>query len=169
LGKYKEAIAKDIVMDSFFLPKDVRFDQESNLRKSSAIRYSSTETLESSVARTILFVDTCHAEGISGKKTRSIDNNEMLRSLQNTGAVIFTSSRGSEYSQESEVWGHGLFTYSILEGLKGEADIFPEQPITMKELDVYVSETVSKMSQGTQHPITFIPGGYEDFVIYDNQ
>jgi len=159
---------RDLRRNFYFLPKDVEFKKDGTMRKSSAIRYTDiTEAIEGGVARSIMMVDTCHAEGMSGKKTRAIDNNEMLKSLQDTGSIIFTSSRGSEYSQESDEWGHGLFTYSILKGLDGEADIFPDKPITMKELDLFVSEEVSKQSNGTQHPITFIPGGYEDFIIYD--
>jgi uncharacterized caspase-like protein len=74
-----------------------------------------------------------------------------------------TSSRGSELSQESRQFGHGIFTYSIIQGMKGEADLIRDGRITMKELDAYVSETVPALTNGAQHPTTVTPDGYVNF------
>jgi len=175
-GQYDTAILfiaghamRDAKRNFYFLPKDASFEPNGDLKKSSAVRYSEFVAVMDQPARTLLFTDTCHAEGISGKKTRGIDSDEQVKFFQDTGAIILTSSRGDEESQESDKWGHGLFTYAILEGLRGAADVYKERPITMKELDAYISETVPRLSGGTQHPITFVPGGYDDFVIYANQ
>jgi uncharacterized caspase-like protein len=74
--------------------------------------------------------------------------------------VIFTSSRGSELSQESREYEHGVFTYTIIQGMSGEADLIRDGLITMKELDTSVGETVPRLTNGAQHPILNIPDGY---------
>ncbi len=114
-------------------------------------------------AKVIVFVDACHSEGVSGKKTRSVDNDRLVKELQEANAVVFTSSRGQELSQESEKWGHGAFTYALVEGLGGKADLIKDGKITMKELDAFVSEMVPQITNGAQHPITHTPEGYINF------
>ena len=129
-GQYDTAIlfiAGHAVRDShrnfYFLPSDARIDEEGEVKKSSAIQYSQiTEVLEG--ARKIAFVDTCHSEGISGQKARSIEADELIKTyFQDTGAYIFASSKGDEVSMEGHKWGHGVFTFAILEGLSGKADL----------------------------------------------
>ena len=61
--------------------------------------------------------------------------------------------------------GHGVFTYAILEGLRGKADLIKDGKISMKELDTYVSETVPQLTNGAQHPITHTPEGYLNFTL----
>jgi uncharacterized caspase-like protein len=119
-------------------------------------------------AKKLIFADTCHSEGLSGKKTRGVDNDRFVKELQEANAVIFTSSRGRELSQEDDKWRHGAFTYALIEGLKGEADLFPkggDNKISIKELDTYVSETVPQITNGAQHPITNTPDGYVNFPV----
>ena len=47
-----------------------------------------------------------------------------------------------------------------------KADLVKDGKVSIKELDTYVSETVPTLTKGGQHPITFAPKGYENFVIY---
>ena len=87
---------RDNLRNFYFLPSDARLDKEGDIKKSSAIQYSQiTEVLVG--ARKLAFVDTCHSEGISGKKTRSIEVDELIKTnFQDTGSYIFASSRGNE-------------------------------------------------------------------------
>ena len=118
-------------------------------------------------AKKLILVDTCHSEGVGGKKTktRAVDSDRFVKELQDANAVIFTSSRGRELSQEDDKWGHGAFTYALIEGLKGKADLIKDGKISMKELDAYVSETVPQLTHGAQHPITNTPEGYVNFPV----
>jgi uncharacterized caspase-like protein len=113
----------------------------------------------------LVFIDVCHSEGTSGRKTRGADNNQLVRSLQDNSTVIFTSSRGNQLSQESREFGHGIFTYAIIQGMKGGADLFKNGRVSMKELDTYVSEMVPKLTNGLQHPTTTTPDGYINFIV----
>ena len=64
---------------------------------------------------------------------------------QNT--TILSAASGSQISISSAEIGHGLFSYFIMRGLEGEADLNKDQKITAQELHAYTSERVSKEAQ----------------------
>jgi uncharacterized caspase-like protein len=110
-----------------------------------------------------MLADACHSAGItSDLATRSINQKNMVNeSLLNVaqahkGLLVFTGSEAGELSQESRRWGggHGVFTYFLLKGLKGEADVNRDRIVTTGELIDFVSENVRRATQNTQHPST---------------
>ena len=149
----------------YFLPGDAVIKDDGTIKRSRAISWREIKSILDIPAKKLIFADTCHSEGVSGKKTRGVDNDRLVKELQGANAVIFTSSRGRELSQESDRWGHGAFTYALIEGIKGKADLIKDNKISMKELDAYVSETVPKITNGAQHPITNTPDGYVNFPV----
>jgi uncharacterized caspase-like protein len=153
----------DVSGQFYFLPKNAGFSADGSIRPSSAIPHRDILSVLDVPGQKLVFIDACHSEGATGRNTRAVDNNSLVRELQNNSTVIFTSSRGSELSQESKEFGHGLFTYAIIQGMKGEADLIRDGRITMKELDTYVSEKVPSLTGGAQHPTTATPDGYIDF------
>ncbi len=69
------------------------------------------------------------------------------------GRIIFTSSEGYETSMESARWnGHGVFTYCLLEGLKGKADQDRNAIVTLGEIIDYVDISVRRETKNAQHP-----------------
>jgi WD40 repeat protein len=174
----KQAGQRDVVMlfiaghgqndengNFFFMPSDAVFTDDGSIRPSRAVSYRDIQSVLDVPGQKLVFIDACHSEGVSGKKIRGMDNNQLVRTLQDNSTVIFTASRGSERSQESKGLNHGVFTYALIQGMKGEADLFKKGKITMKELDTYVSEMVPKLTNGAQHPTTNTPDGYINFVV----
>lgn len=151
--------------DFYFLPTDAVVNPDGSLKRSKAISWRELKTILDLPAKKLILADTCHSEGVSKKKTRGVDNDRFVKELQEMNAVVFTSSRGAELSQESDEWGHGAFTYALLNGLNGKADLVPDGKVSMKELDTYVSETVPQLTNGAQHPITDTPQGYSNFPV----
>ena len=151
--------------DFYFLPSDAVILPDGVIKRSRAISWRDLKAVLDLPSKKIIFADTCHSEGISGKKTRAVNNDRFVKELQQANAVIFTSSRGRELSQESDKWGHGAFTYALIEGIKGKANLIKDSRISMKELDTFVSETVPKLTNGAQHPITNTPDGYVNFPV----
>jgi hypothetical protein len=109
--------------------------------------------------RVILLLDTCHSAGFSSEGTRDLNNN--LASLylekllyQEEGRAIITSSDVNEPSRESKKWGngHGVFTYYLLQGLKGSADTNQDRLVTVGELFRYVRQRVRLDTQFQQNP-----------------
>ncbi len=70
-----------------------------------------------------------------------------------SGAVVISAAGGVEYAYEDQQWQNGVFTYSVLEGLKTRhADLNKDNEIRVSELKDYVTEKVQKLTQGRQTP-----------------
>lgn len=123
--------------------------------------------------RVLVMIDTCHSAGVN-QKTQSIitgrqlehegdENNISNFYLSNqlfkqTGRAILTSSDVNEISQESTKWGnHGVFTWALLEGMKGAADLNGDKLITAGEIFQYTRTNVRKATNSAQNPIA-LPG-----------
>jgi WD40 repeat protein len=111
--------------------------------------------------RVIVFTDACHSGGISSDlATRGVSLtesnliNQYLADLSKSkeGTIVFTASQAGEVSQELDKFGHGVFTYYLLKGMKGEADINNDYTVTIGELMDYVEENVKRQTKGNQHP-----------------
>lgn len=107
--------------------------------------------------RVVLLMDACHSAGLGG--TRDLANNlshlyleKML--YQEEGRAILTSSDVNERSHESKKWGngHGVFTYYVLEGLKGGADSNHDRFVSVGELFRYVRHKVRLDTNFFQNP-----------------
>ena len=75
---------------------------------------------------------------------------------QREGAHAITAGRSGELTWHDPEFGGGtgsLFFEAVLEGLDGRADYPPEDGlVTMKELDTYLSGTISGFTRGQQNP-----------------
>jgi len=109
--------------------------------------------------RVVLLLDTCHSAALSTEATRDLGNNlanlYLERLLyQEEGRAVITSSDVNEPARESQRWGngHGVFTYYLLEGLKGRADLNQDHLVTVGELFRYVRQKVRLDTQFQQNP-----------------
>lgn len=111
----------------------------------------------------IIFADACHSgELMKMELTRASGEGEMEReksnqllvemAQSNEGCAIMTASTGGQKSYEDAKWGggHGVFTYSLIEGLKGNADYDENKIVTLIEINEYVFRTVTEATQRKQ-------------------
>ena len=128
--------------------------------------------------RVVVLADTCHSGALTLAPETRPDGDErrttrrgaasaagvMKSHLQDLGKAkpgiaFLTSADHDQVSVEGEEWGggHGVFTWFLLEGLRGEADGYDGSPkdgrVRIGELFDYVSDRV-KHAVGTQHPTT---------------
>ena len=75
------------------------------------------------------------------------------RISKSKGRVIISSSSANEVSKEDDKLKHGIFSYYLLEGLKGKADNDSDGIITIAELFGYLSQKVPEASGQDQHPV----------------
>lgn len=118
--------------------------------------------------RVVVMIDTCHSAGVN-QKTKTIVSGRQLEQegdennisnfyltnqlFKQTGRAILTSSDVNEVSQESAKWGnHGVFTWALLEGLKGKADLNGDKLITAGEIFQYTRANVQKATNFQQNP-----------------
>ncbi len=67
---------------------------------------------------------------------------------------------------EKSSWGHGAFTKAFLEGLdEAKADYNNNNTISIKEIDLYVTNRVKILTKGKQKPTTIIPDSVPDFAL----
>lgn len=70
-----------------------------------------------------------------------------------TGAIVFSSSQGSELSYEDPEFENGVFTEMILQALTSDkADTDEDGKLTSDELRKYVGPAVAERTNGLQHP-----------------
>jgi WD40 repeat protein len=74
--------------------------------------------------------------------------------IRRSGAIVFSSSRGSELSYEADAFGHGLFTEAILQSLRDKTtDGDGDGRLSILEMRDYVAKRVADMSAGLQNPV----------------
>lgn len=107
----------------------------------------------------IFIADSCYS-GASGGRTvsfsgtrASISDGFLDRIASGKGTVIITASAANEVSVEDEQLQHGIFTYYLLEGLRGKADTDSDGLITVDEVYRYLYEQVTKATGQEQHPV----------------
>lgn len=171
----KEVTSKDVAVifiaghgvnddkgDYYFLSHDANLER---LRRTAVPWYEVQRTIDNLPSKTILLADTCHSGNIAGTRR---DITSAIKSIINSGAgsVIMTATTGNGYSYEQSDWGHGAFTKSLLEGLQSfKADFDRDGVVTIKEIDLYVTNRVKKLTGGKQKPTTIIPQSVPDFAI----
>ncbi|MFO7706976.1 MAG: caspase family protein [Desulfobacterales bacterium] len=109
--------------------------------------------------RLIFVADACYS-GASGGRTvgtegmrATISDTFLDRLAAGRGKVILTASAANEVSIEKDELQHGVFTYYLLEGLKGAADLDRDGMVTVDEAYRYVSEKVPRATGQEQHPV----------------
>lgn len=108
--------------------------------------------------RVFVFADACHSAAIGGTRGKSTSTrfNRYLEKLavSKEGVTKITASRSDELSQEKAFseGGHGVFTYYLLKGLRGEADENGDGFVTMKEGYDYLYDRVRSETRHSQNP-----------------
>jgi hypothetical protein len=132
-----------------------------------ALNMSELQTLFSTrlrAKRMVILIDACHSGGVDSAPVsgaRQLERNEnntfnvyAEKLFSGEGRALLTSSDVNEISQEGKKWGggHGVFTWAILEGLNGVADVNRDKVVTTGELFDFVSQKVREQTNGRQSP-----------------
>ena len=140
------------------------------LRRSALSQGDVQATIRSVAGKIAVFMDACHSGSLMHPLTaRSLppDIAAVVNELcaAENGAVVFSSATTREYALEDARWQNGAFTKALVEGLSGKALANEQGKITVKSLDVYVSERVKELTSGKQHPATVYPPNVPDFPV----
>jgi serine/threonine protein kinase len=111
-----------------------------------------TRWVEAIEAKAVLFcLDCCHAaralerQGEGHVVARAVGlRPAVLPELSGEGRFVIASCRGDEPSLESPELKHGLFTYYLLKGIRGEADENRDDKVGIGELFEYVAREVRR-------------------------
>jgi len=146
---YLSGYGMNIGKDYYLIPRDAK-RHGSEIDTNSLVSWQEIQNaLIKGLGRKILLIDTCHAGNAF--------NPRLLKDSADQNLVVLSATDGDNVSIEMERLGHGVFTYSLLKGLKGKADMFDEdnrKKITFKELDAYVSFLVEQLTGNRQKTVS---------------
>lgn len=135
--------------ETYFLSSDARSDR----LFSSAVRFSEIDhamnLLVDRQCKVIVFMDACHAAQLYGANTKSV--NETIQ-LAEPSIIGFYSSTAGQKSVEKKEWGNSAFTRALIDGINGKA-MNDKKEVTTKNLEGYIYETVTGLTNSTQKPI----------------
>jgi hypothetical protein len=144
----------------------VPYDAEAKDLFASAINMAEVETFFSRIkAETVvLAMDACYSGAGGGRGFANLPpggrdirlrGDFLDRLIQGKGRAILTAADTNEVALELPELGHGLFTYYLLEGLKGKADVQGKGYVTLQDTYRYVYDRVARQSRqmgGNQNP-----------------
>jgi hypothetical protein len=101
---------------------------------------------------------------LTGSIQTPANGSAQMHEMSNDRVAILMSSRANEYSRESSKYQQGFFTYYLVNGMLGKADLDSNKRINMAELFIYTKINVAKASGGSQHPVA-LGNGLDKFPI----
>ena len=133
--------------DYYFLPSDFRFTGldaivQNGISKNDLIRYLSLIK----AGKTLVLMDTCHSGSFLDDNARGLTEKTAINRLSRaTGHATIVASSKTQSAMEGYN-GHGIFTYTVVEGLSGKADADNDGFITLQELSAYTETEVPRRS-----------------------
>jgi len=155
--------------DYYFMPVDANAD---NFKINGVFWPYFTKTVSSIAThgRVVFLLDTCHAAAAVGSEPAPharFDSTALIKELSSAdvGAVVLAASSGRHVALESPDWGGGAFTRALLDGLNGGADFLHTRKVSLKALDLFLSNQVKQLTDGRQLPVSSWPITLSDFDI----
>jgi hypothetical protein len=150
-------------LEGCFLPVD--YDGYNNKLRHEEIRQIFKE---SKAKHKICIADACHSGTLDysgtlaakGPAPVSVDRYYQAFEDSDGGIALLMSSQGGELSLEDQGLRQGVFTYYILQGMKGGADTNSDYIVTVTELYAFVHKKVLDYTAGMQSPA--LSGDYDE-------
>jgi uncharacterized caspase-like protein len=164
----------DTLENLFLLPFDTQYD---NIAATAFPMWDIETALKRFIKanKIIVLADACHAGGvgrafdIARRGDRGLRINPISSGFQNLskvgdGVCVISASGDRQFSREDQKWGggQGVFTYFLLQGLKGRADYNNDSKVTLGELIPYLSEQVRRETRNAQSPT--IAGKFDPYL-----
>jgi uncharacterized caspase-like protein/WD40 repeat protein len=134
--------------DYYFIPTDGRKQDADRWRRSSLVDWADIQkSLERAKGRRILLLDTCHAANAF--------NPRLEKDAADARIVVFSATAANNTAAELPQLGHGVFTWSVLEGLRGQANTSGDG-VRLLGLADFVYREVVRLTQNRQEPFYHI-------------
>ncbi len=142
----------------YFLPHEVVYPEREEEAKAKGISSAElSEALKKIPAQKVLvLIDTCKAGGALIAFRGYEDRRALQQLSRSTGIHIIAASTKEQYASEVAELQHGVFTYAVLEGLRGKAAT-SSKTITARSLMAFVEtmlpELTRKYYREAQYPV----------------
>ncbi len=106
-----------------FIPWELVYDNEDSIRTASLGHNQLLDLLSGVPAlKSLIILDTCNSGAFATARGRSLSDKTAIDKLMHaTGRTTLSASSDVQMALEGHM-GHGVFTYVLLDGLRGKAD-----------------------------------------------
>ena len=129
----------------------IPYEAQSDTYYSSAISMTHFRDITEAIpAKHIFFImDSCYS-GLALTRGSTLNSRNFLQeNAKRLGRQIITAGGADQQVSDEGPYGHSVFTWTLLQGLKGQGDLNKDGFITASELSAYVSPIVSSISMQT--------------------
>ena len=146
-------LASDDGKNMYLLPYD---GSPRLLEKTAILRDEMFYDIKEASPRSVtVFLDTCYSGVTRNEEMLIAGRPIVIKAKEQTipdGFTLFTAASMDQISRPLEEAKHGMFSYFLMKGMEGDADINDDKKITALELHNYVRENVTQQSSGSQTP-----------------
>lgn len=122
--------------------------------------------------RMVVFLDACHSTGVAkpgGRDLAIVSAPDYQRLAEGEGRVIIAAAKPEQRSWEDPKLQHGIFTYHLLEALRGRADANGDGYVSIQEVAAYlqreVPRTVRLLGKEPQDPTMICEAMTRDIIL----
>jgi WD40 repeat protein/uncharacterized caspase-like protein len=142
--------------DYYFIPSDGRQRDGGRWQRSSLVGWETIQrAVERAKGRRLMLVDTCHAANSF--------NPRLEKDAEDARIIVFSATAANNTAAELPELGHGVFTFSLLEGLKGRAGTNGDG-VRLLALADFVDREVRRLTASRQAPEYYI-SRVDNFVV----
>lgn len=133
----------------YVIPSDGRKQDQDRWRRSSLVAWSDIhEAIERAKGRRFMLIDTCHAANAF--------NPSLEKDAADARIVVLAATAANNTAAELAHLGHGAFTFSVLEGLRGKANTGGDG-VRILGLSDFVDREVRRLTDNRQEPFYHLP------------
>lgn len=133
----------------YFMPYEVRYPEREDEVKTYGL--SSAEIndriKDMGAQKVLMLVDACKSGAALVAFRGFEDRKALMRVARASGVHVVAAAGKEQFAAELVQLGHGLFTYTLLEGLAGKADTKQARTVTVRGLTTYVEDQLPELSQ----------------------
>lgn len=168
---YLAGHGETVADDWFFIPHDVTApEQPEKLRQGGLSSQDLALELKNIPARkVVILIDACKS-GAAAAGFRGLQDRRALAQLSRaTGTHLIAATTKEQLASELPTLGHGVFTYTLLQGLQGKA-ASGSKDVTARKLMVYVEQALPELTKRyraeEQYPVVNSTGMDFPLVLY---
>lgn len=106
-------------------------------------------SIEIKAQKQLFILDACQSGGMVEllASRGSAEQKAIAQLARSTGTYWLTASNSEQFATEFSALGHGLFTYTLLQGLSGQASLNKEdKKITVEQLSTFIKNMLPELS-----------------------
>ncbi|EJF06041.1 hypothetical protein ThvES_00018990 [Thiovulum sp. ES] len=137
-------VTDDLTGEYYYIPYDFRYKNDESVREHGVSNENLTVALaQIKTTKSVTLIDTCNSGSFASNRSFGMKT-AVKKLVRATGRATIVASSKDQVALEGYK-GHGVFTYAILEALKGKG-FGSDSKMTIRELSAYVEDKVPEIT-----------------------